>query len=157
MDFVHLHADRIKVDPKSECWLWIGNVQKANGYGYYNKKRAHRWVWEQLVGPLAREEHLDHIKCDNKICVNPDHLKKTNPSEHNRRHKLGKKMNLSPEERQRRREHGSNMIHHASKKAYSKRTRSEASQEVWRKRSPERRAEIGAKISAAKRGDAKNA
>lgn len=40
--------------------------------------RAHRLVWELFVAPIPNGLVLDHL-CNNKICVNPDHLElKTN-------------------------------------------------------------------------------
>jgi len=66
---------------KIECWYWIGEIQK-NGYGYikltnYNTsayKRIHRvaaWIW--LDFDLDSNLHILH-KCNNKACLNPDHL-----------------------------------------------------------------------------------
>lgn len=124
----------------------------ANGYPYYSGKRVHRTIWRILIGDLNKRQALHH-KCENKICVNPDHLEKINFSDHNKIHKIGKKMNLSEKEIIRRKEHGKKMIKYAQEKSYSKRTHSEVSKEVWSKRNSERRAEIGRNISAAKRGD----
>ena len=56
------------------CWNWAG----ANGdYGlkYANgrKYKAHRWMYEQHVGPIPAGHGVLH-KCDNPSCVNQDHL-----------------------------------------------------------------------------------
>lgn len=61
------------VDKKGpdECWMWLGVVQ-PNGYGQF-KGLAHRWAYEQFVGPLYEGCVIRH-SCDEPLCVNPDHL-----------------------------------------------------------------------------------
>ena len=63
------------------CWHWTGNVFKARGgygcatfrkHGIINK-RAHRLAWELFRHKITPEHHVLH-KCDNPLCVNPDHL-----------------------------------------------------------------------------------
>lgn len=62
--------------PANECWEWQGHVD-ANGYGVLNRggktHRAHRFVYEALVGPIPAGLLLMH-SCDNPPCVNPNHL-----------------------------------------------------------------------------------
>lgn len=71
-----------KVDASGPCWLWTGTLdpgrygiirttQSAESQGVYRK--AHRVVWELLVGPIAKGKQLDHL-CKVRHCVNPDHL-----------------------------------------------------------------------------------
>lgn len=65
-----------KVQKTETCWNWTGG-QRGSGYGSFwngdKSVRAHRWAYEQFVGPIPHELTLDHL-CRNKLCVNPKHL-----------------------------------------------------------------------------------
>lgn len=58
------------------CWLYTRG-QNGHGYGFFHaaghRHLAHRWAYEQLVGPVPSEMVLDHL-CRNRACCNPDHL-----------------------------------------------------------------------------------
>jgi hypothetical protein len=58
------------------CWDWVG-ARTNKGYGNLAVEGrfvpAHRYVYEQEVGPIPEGLTLDHL-CRNRACVRPDHL-----------------------------------------------------------------------------------
>lgn len=61
----------------SPCWIWIGS--KINQYGQFKTRKlkknwlAHRFSWTITYGKIPKELFVLH-KCDNGICVRPNHL-----------------------------------------------------------------------------------
>lgn len=60
-----------------ECWGWLAH-RNPKGYGRFSVTRthhvqAHRFAYEQEVGPIPTGLTLDHL-CRNRGCVNPAHL-----------------------------------------------------------------------------------
>lgn len=58
------------------CWDWVGSLLPT-GYGRIRVGRlmvnAHRYMFERSHGPIATGLVVDHL-CNNRQCVNPDHL-----------------------------------------------------------------------------------
>jgi hypothetical protein len=87
----HAFLGYIAIDHDTDsCWHWTGNVTPNPRYpdikygiwtinvklpwGRKSYSRvAHRITYEALVGPIPQNLELDHL-CENKLCVNPDHL-----------------------------------------------------------------------------------
>jgi hypothetical protein len=80
---------KVERDPATGCWNWT--AQKVDGYGYlavrvaaiapYRSMRAHRYGYERWVGPIPANHHVHH-ECENRGCVNPDHLVALSVSDH---------------------------------------------------------------------------
>lgn len=104
MDIPDEYASRIRV-LSNGCWNWTGAIVGLHNqagslpYGVLlrsNKRiRAHRYFYELATGIEPGRNHVHH-KCENTLCVNPDHLELLTQAEHNRHHgKLGDHLNAA--------------------------------------------------------------
>lgn len=71
---------RFRTDPNS-CWLWLGGKTR-DGYGvlklykdskWYATARAHRVLYEAMIGRIPDGLVIDHL-CRNRACCNPGHM-----------------------------------------------------------------------------------
>lgn len=72
-----------------KCWIWNG-AKVRKGYGLWRPNEhtkshgVHRWVFEDLVGPIPPGLELDHL-CRVHECCNPDHMEPVTHGENIRR------------------------------------------------------------------------
>lgn len=90
----------------TRCLEWQGQMTGGRdgvGYGRFSAVatrpqklvQAHRWLYEEWVGPIAPGLELDHL-CRNRRCVNPMHCEPVTPLENKRRAREAARLGLSP-------------------------------------------------------------
>ena len=64
---------RMAIDPQTNCWNWTSGLWGGYGSFYFQNKRykASRFAFMLTYGYFPT---VCRHKCDNSLCVNPDHL-----------------------------------------------------------------------------------
>ena len=74
-------------EPMSGCFLWLAYLNPA-GYGKFKgagrEQVAHRFAYIRAKGPIPAGLEIDHL-CNNRGCVNSDHLEAVTHTENMRR------------------------------------------------------------------------
>lgn len=87
------------IEQTDGCWLWTAALDEGYGVATVGRKtkRAHRLVYEELVGPIPKGLVIDHLchaedsscpggsSCLHRRCVRPAHLEPVTRSENLRR------------------------------------------------------------------------
>lgn len=91
------------------CWIWTGRGStRTGGYGLISDGAArhsipaHVFVYEQEKGPIPEGCEVDHL-CENKACVNPDHLEPVPNGENQLRAARSRKYKLPRDDREKQR------------------------------------------------------
>jgi Zinc-binding loop region of homing endonuclease len=93
--------DKVQPEPNTGCWLWTGSANQ-NGrpqfWGDGTNHRPYKIATELERGPCPDGKECSHL-CDQKLCVNPDHVIYETKQENNfRRRTRPEYLQLSPKE-----------------------------------------------------------
>lgn len=86
-DFPARFAAKVRIDEGSGCWNWQGATHHPPGFPQYSYGQyhvdgrdprsitgAHSFAYQFVNGPLSDPGLEVHHRCENTLCVNPDHL-----------------------------------------------------------------------------------
>lgn len=81
-------SSKYTVNPENGCWEWTAS--SWGGYGMFRYERgnkAHRFSYEYYNDTMLNSLNIDHL-CNNKKCVNPEHLEAVTRGENSKRRNL---------------------------------------------------------------------
>ncbi len=68
--------EKVEKHDSDGCWVWIGSMKNRYGSMFDGEKcvPAHKLSWRIRHGKYPPEKTMVLHKCDNPLCVNPNHL-----------------------------------------------------------------------------------
>jgi len=89
-------------EPNSGCWLWLGAIDR-DGYGKIQvgsrtdctrtNATAHSQSYKAFRGDYDDGLEVDHL-CENRSCVNPDHLEPVTKAENGWRKSRARRVSI---------------------------------------------------------------